>query len=117
MRIAAKRNDLRGWTPAAPVFMCGGNGDPTVFFALNTGTMANLWAALPPGLVTVLDVDSAVTGPTDPFAAAKVGFANAKTTLIAASGASAAVAVTAAYHGSLVPPFCNAAARGFFSQF
>ena len=35
----------------------------------------------------------------------------------AAAGANAAVAVTAAYHGGLVPPFCNAAARGFFSQF
>ena len=69
------------------------------------------------GLVTVLNVDSPATGATDPFAAAKVGFANAKAATAAAAGANAAVAVTAAYHGGLVPPFCNAAARGFFSQF
>jgi len=34
-----------------------------------------------------------------------------------AAGANAAATITAAYHGTLVPPFCNAAARGFFSQF
>jgi uridine phosphorylase len=88
-----------------------------VFYALNTGVMGALWGGLPAGRVTVLNVDSAVTGATDPFAAAKVGFANAKTATATAAGANAATAVTAAYHGGLVPPFCNAAARGFFSQF
>jgi hypothetical protein len=117
IRIAGAKNDLRGWTPAAPVLLCAGNGDPTVFYSLNTGVMKALWGALPAGLVTVLDVDSAVTGPGDPFAAAKLGFANSKTSTATAAGANAAAAVTAAYHGTLVPPFCNAAARGFFSQF
>ncbi len=117
MRIAGVKNDLRGWTPAAPVLLCAGNGDPTVFYSLNTALMGALWGALPKGLITVLDVDSAVTGATDPFAAAKLGFAQTKGALITASGANAAAAVTAAYHGTLVPPFCNAAARGFFSQF
>lgn len=117
LRQAAKKNDLRGWTPAAPVLLCGGNGDPTVFYSLNTKLMGALWAGLPAGLVTVLDVDSAPTGATDPFAAAKVGFGQSKSALAASAGANAAQAVTAAYHGSLVPPFCNAAARGFFSQF
>lgn len=117
MRIALKANDLRGWTPAAPVLLCGGNADPTVFFNLNTQVIAASWAALPPGLVTVLDVDSAPTGPADPFAAAKLGFANAKAATAVAAGAGAAAAVTAAYHGTLVAPFCTAAARGFFSQF
>lgn len=117
LRIAAKKNDLRGWTPAAPVLLCAGSGDPTVFYALNTGVMGALWAGLPVGRVTVLNVDSAVTGPADPFAAAKVGFANAKTATATAAGANAAAAVTAVYHGGLVPPYCNAAARGFFSQF
>lgn len=118
IRLAATKNDLRGWSPAAPVLLCAGNGDPTVFYSLNTGLMGALWAPqVAAHLVTVLDVDSAVTGPGDPFAAAKVGFANAKAATIAAAGPNAAVAVTAAYHGGLVPPFCNAAARGFFSQF
>lgn len=118
LRIAAKKNDLRGWTPTSPVLLCAGNGDPTVFYSLNTQVMGALWAPLVSAhLVTVLDVDSAPTGATDPFAAAKVGFATLKAATAAAAGANAAVAVTTAYHGSLVPPFCNAAARGFFSQF
>jgi predicted esterase len=117
IRIAGARNDLRGWTPAAPVLLCAGNGDPTVFYSLNTGLMKALWGALPAGLVTVLDVDSAVTGATDPFAAAKMGFAQTKQAMAVAAGANAAATITAAYHGTLVPPFCNAAARGFFSQF
>jgi hypothetical protein len=121
LRIAAKMNDLRGWTPQAPVLLCAGNGDPTVFYSLNTGLMGALWAPqVAAHLVTVLDVDSLAssTGPaTDPFYAAKAGFAQSKAATAAAAGASAAAAVTAAYHGTLVPPFCTAAARGFFSQF
>lgn len=99
------------------MLLCAGNGDPTVFYSLNTQLMGSLWAGLPAGLVTVLDVDTAPTGAADPFAAAKVGFAQAKAATAAAAGANAATAVTTAYHGGLVPPFCNAAARGFFSQF
>jgi hypothetical protein len=119
LRMGAKANDLRGWTPAAPVLLCAGNGDPTVFYSLNTGLMGALWADLPTGLITVLDVDSpaGTPGAGNPFYAAKAGFAQAKSDLITASGANAAAAVTGAYHGGLVPPYCNAAARGFFSQF
>lgn len=118
LRIASKKNDLRGWTPTSPVLMCGGNGDPTVFYSVNTTLMATLWGALVNAhLVTVVDVDSLAgsPGPTlDPFYAAKAGFAQLKASTAASGGASA---VISAYHGSLVPPFCNAAARGFFSQF
>jgi hypothetical protein len=114
LRVAAQRNDLRGWAPNSPVLMCAGNADPTVFYAINTGLMAQLWTPLvSAGLVTVLDVDSAPTGATDPFAAAKVGFATAKNQVAAQGGAAA---VTQAYHGTLVPPFCSAAARGFFQN-
>ena len=44
----------------------------------------------------------------DPFAAVKAGFAQAKAGAAAQGGANA---VVQAYHGSLVPPFCNVAAR------
>lgn len=125
-RIAAKLNDLRNWTPTRPVLLCAGNADPTVFYSLNTQVMQSYWSApsparAAPGLLTVLDVDSAPTGATDTFAAAKVGFAQAKTSTAqgaVAAGATdgGASAVIQAYHGSLVPPFCNAAARGFFQQ-
>jgi hypothetical protein len=126
MRIASKKNDLRNWTPTRPVLLCAGSNDPTVFYSVNTQLMQGFWSSPSPaapaaGLLTVLNVDSAPTGAADPYAAAKVGFGQAKAGTAAAAvaaGASdgGASAVTLAYHGSLVPPFCNAAARGFFQQ-
>jgi hypothetical protein len=111
LRVAAKLNDLRNWTPTRPVLLCGGNADPTVFYGVNTQLMQG----------NVLDVDSAPTGATDPYAAAKGGFAQAKAATAQAAVAAGATdggagAVVQAYHGGLVPPFCNAAARSFFQQ-
>jgi len=121
LRVASFKNDLlkQNWTPAQPMLLCGGNADPTVFYGLNTQGAQAYFAGkgVPAQAVTVLDVDSAPTGATDPFAAAKVGFGMLKTSTATAAGANAASAVAQAYHGSLVPPFCNAAARGYFSQF
>lgn len=115
LRVAAYKNDLlaQNWTPAQPMLLCGGNGDPTVFFSANTSTAKAYFTGkgVPDQAVTVLDVDSAPTGMNDPFLLAKGGFAQAK------AAAGDAAAVLQAYHGSLVPPFCNAAARGYFAQF
>jgi len=126
MRIATKKNDLRSWTPTRPVLLCAGSSDPTVFFNANTQLMERFWSSPSPaaaatGLVTVLNVDSLPTGGSDVYAAAKAGFTLAKTRSAAAAVAGGASdggvsAVTQAYHGSLVPPFCNVAARGFFQQ-
>ena len=126
MRLAAKKNDLRSWTPTRPVLLCAGSGDPTVFYSITTQLMQAFWsspspAAPAPGLLTVLDVDSSSTGAQDPFAPAKAGFAQAKAGTAAAAVAAGASdggtsAVVQAYHGGLVPPFCNVAARGFFQQ-
>jgi hypothetical protein len=125
LRKAFKANDLRNWTPGRPVLLCGGNADPTVFYNVNTQVMQRYWTvggtSMPAGLLQVLDVDSAATGASDPYAAAKAGFAQAKASTAAAAVAGGArdggaSAVIQAYHGSLVPPFCNAAARGFFGQ-
>jgi len=118
LRQAFKANDLRNWAPKRPVLLCGGNADPTVFYKVNTALMQGLWSApsplaLPAGLLTVLDVDSASGGAADPFAAVKAGFANAKAGAAAQGGANA---VVQSYHGTLVPPFCNVAARAFFQQ-
>jgi hypothetical protein len=134
LRQAFKANDLRGWTPpsTSPVMLCGGQNDPTVFYAPNTGTMATLWAPLvTAGLVTVVNVDPGTSAPSGPFAALQAGFlttenavATAAATAVAAAGGNAAAqtaaaqsAVTQNYHGTLVPPFCAAAAFGFFSHF
>ena len=144
VRQATKHNDMRTWHPTPgptpePVLLCGGGNDPTVFFPTNTGTMAGTGASgsTPPnhagtfwdaeataGLVRVLDVDTAVlTAPNSPdgFDPLRVGFAAAKTaTAQAAIAAGAtdggAAAVTQAYHGTLVPPFCSKATQGFFAQ-
>ncbi|WP_394212600.1 alpha/beta hydrolase family protein [Psychrobacter piscatorii] len=40
LRKALKDNDLRGYIPKMPTLLCGGNQDPTVFYDLNTGSMA-----------------------------------------------------------------------------
>ncbi|MEP6965856.1 MAG: prolyl oligopeptidase family serine peptidase, partial [Polaromonas sp.] len=66
LRIAAKKNDLRNWTPKSPVLLCGGSSDPTIFYNVNTQLMQGFWsapspAAAAPGLLTVLNVDSAPT--------------------------------------------------------
>jgi hypothetical protein len=98
--------------------MCGGNADPTVYYANTQATQAYFLAnGLPAQALTVVDVDSAPSGATDPFAAAKLGFAQFKANTAAAAGSNATLqtaAVAAAYHGTLVPPFCNVVARGFF---
>jgi hypothetical protein len=127
-RKAARANDLRTWTPTVPVLMCGGQNDPTVFFQSTLLTQGYFAAHGANALITVVDVDSAPAGASDPFATAKVGFGLAKAAVADAAASAttgdatakavaAATAVVQSYHGTLVPPFCNAVARGFFQNF
>ena len=109
-RVHLKGNDLRNWTPSAPMLLCGGNSDPTVFF-FNTTLMEKYWAAHPPSPAPlILDVDSSPT-PADPYGGLKTAFGVAKD-LVLASGGEAAV--LSAYHAQLVPPFCLSAVKSFF---
>lgn len=118
LRKALKANDLRNWTPTAPILLCAGNSDPTVFY-LNTQLMQGYWASVAADApVTVLDIDSAV-GSNDAFASQKAGFSIAKDLVRAdavLSGASDGgdSAVLAAYHVDLVAPFCLSAVKSFF---
>lgn len=115
-RKASLKNDLRDYVPTVPVLLCGGAGDPTVFWANAQATAAYFVSqGLTAPALQVLDVDSAI-GAGDPYATVKGGFAQvkAKTAADAGGGAAGDAAVAVAYHGTLVPPFCNAAARGFF---
>jgi hypothetical protein len=124
LRQALYNNDLRNgaWMPASPTLLCGGNADPTVFFTVNTGTMAAFWSPLvQAGLITVLDVSAT---PAPPFAAIQTGFQQSQAAQLAfyesAAGGSLSPAeaqqlLVEGYHGS-VAPFCAAAARAFFSQ-
>ncbi len=112
---AAAKNDLTGWVPNRPVGMCMGAADPTVF-ASNTADAATAFTRAGAGaLVKVFNLEDAATvGPTVAGA-----FAGAKAATAAdpnASGSSPAEKVVQAYHGGLVPPFCNVVVRGYFQQ-
>lgn len=115
LRIALKTNDLRNWTPNAPVLMCGGGNDPTVFY-FNTELMQAYWTAHPPsGAVSVVDLDSSG----DPYSDLRSGFQAAKDALRTAavlSGKDEDEAVQENYHAGLVPPFCISAAKRFFDD-
>ena len=61
LRKALKDNDLRGYIPKMPTLLCGGNQDPTVYYDLNTGSVAAILQAAASSNnlnVTVLDVDT-----------------------------------------------------------
>lgn len=125
LRLALYTNDLRNgnWAPTAPTLLCGGDADPTVFFTVNTLTMATFWPnQVAAGLVTVLDVNGTPGGA---FAAIQTGFQGSQTALLAfyQSPAGGSLSLAAAtqqlvigYH-TAVAPFCAVAARSFFSQF
>jgi S-formylglutathione hydrolase FrmB len=116
LRQAFKRNDLRNWTPTAPMLLCGGAEDPTVYY-MNTQLMQAYWATTT-APVTILDVDSSPVAD-DPYASIKDKFEIAKQ-IIAAKGVieggsdGGERAVLDAYHTTLVSPFCLAAAKSFF---
>jgi poly(3-hydroxybutyrate) depolymerase len=104
-RKALVTNTLLGWTPKRPVALCGGAGDPTVFFFDTTDAQADF--ATRGILVPAYDLESRATLPAGVVGDQLYGgFQQAK----AAAGANA----LAQYHGSLVPPFCTALVRGFF---
>jgi acetyl esterase/lipase len=121
LRLDLYKNDMRngGWAPSAPTLLCGGENDPTVFFKVDTLTMAAFWSSLPAGLVSVLDVDP-IAGPSGPYAPIQAGFQAsqvAEFTSLVGSGLTAAQAqeqLVQSYHGTSVPPFCSLAARTFF---
>jgi alpha/beta superfamily hydrolase len=120
-RQALKNNDLRNWSPTAPVLLCAGNEDPVVFF-LNTQLMQGYWAVnAPNSAVTILDVDSSPSRG-DPYKRLKKRFAATKDLITFAAVVGGATdggrsAVLQDYHGILVPTFCVQAARSFFDTY
>jgi hypothetical protein len=108
LRKDLKTNDLRTWSPTAPVLLCAGDSDPTVFY-LNTQLMTNYWTSVG-ATYTLLDVDSSPAAG-DPYATLKNEFAAVKEALVLASGEAT---MLDDYHAGLVPPFCLSAAKGFF---
>jgi poly(3-hydroxybutyrate) depolymerase len=119
-RQALKLNDLRTWSPTAPVLLCAGRSDPEVFY-FNTQLMQNYWTAVAPAApFSVLDVDSS-PGANDPYAALKTAFAIAvglvrANALLGGAKDNGDSAVLSIYHATLVPPFCLSAAKTFFDS-
>lgn len=145
LRKALKDNDLRGYVPKMPTLICGGNQDPTVYYDINTGSMAKLLQAVStnnPAVklnVTVLDVDTdnADSRPDQPsltmIGQASMNKWNANTVVTSvqtnfsssvakvkadaeAQGQNSLLAFYSNYHGGLVSPACTQATREFFAQ-
>ncbi|WP_213958222.1 MULTISPECIES: lipase family protein [unclassified Variovorax] len=101
--LAAKRNDLFGWSPRARTLLCGGAGDPTVPPAVHQIPMKADFDARGVTTVTSVDVDAQIqatygtngAAPQDPTSAAFATYYGS-------------------YHGTYEPPFCHAAARRLF---
>jgi hypothetical protein len=115
-RTALKTNTVIGtdgiggtpiaWKPAHPVALCGGAQDPTVFWSINAPVAQQIFASQNV-TVPAYDLENRASLPAGAVGDQLFGgFQQAK----AAAGANA----QAAYHGSLVPPFCTAIVRGFF---
>ena len=92
---AAKKNDLLGWKPVAPVMLCGGKDDPTVPPALHQTPMSLDFASRGVN-VTSVDVDNTIKA------------------LYGGVLATDPVTYYGSYHGTYEPPLCHQAARTFF---
>ncbi len=101
--LAAKKNDLLGWTPKAKTLLCGGSGDPTVPPSIHQTIMKADFDTRGVTTVTSVDVDATIravygvngAAPTDPAAAATY-YGN--------------------YHGAYEPPFCHQRAKLLFDS-
>lgn len=110
-RLAWLKNDLRTWTPTAPMLMCGGHADPEVGFY--NAQLSQAYFAAHGAHVPVLDVDSPL-GDNDPYALPKKVYAQTRTLIMQAGGNPDS---TENYHGGTVNLACHIAARDFFSRF
>ena len=96
LAVAAKKNDLLGWSPKSKVLLCGGAGDPTVPPAIHQNVMKADFDSR--GLMNVTSVD------VDPTIKAVYG------SVLASSPAT----YYGNYHGTYEPPLCAAQAKAFF---
>ncbi len=104
---AMQRNSLLGWKPTAPMALCNGALDPTVpgFNSVKaTASFAQQGVTVPHW-----DLEDASSVP----APIKQAFDAVKQQTVNAQGQAGMIG---AYHGTLVPPFCFALAKGYFDQ-
>ena len=98
--LDAKKNDLLGWSPRAPVLLCGGAGDPTVPPVLHQQVLKADFDRRGVTNVESVDVDAQIQAlygpaPTDPTSAAFAAYYGS-------------------YHRYFEPPLCHAQARKLF---
>ncbi len=103
--VDATRNDLLGWTPAAPVMLCGGAADPTVPPAIHQDVLMADFTARGVGNVVSVDVDPMIQATFGPGGVAPTDPTTAEFATYYGS-----------YHGGYEPPFCHAQARAFFES-
>ena len=96
--LAAKKQDLLGWNPKAQTTLCGGSGDPTVFFSVHATVAYNDFKSRGLTNVSVVDVD-----PTIKQVYGSVLASNPAT-------------YYGSYHGTYEPPFCHQVAKALFDQ-
>ena len=133
LRQDLEANDLRNYTPSMPLLMCGGHGDPEVFWDQGAGAMTEMLqskVAAHPGLrFATLDLDTGEKragtyvehGLTASRNAAlrsiatrlQGGFTAFQHAVVASKGARVGME---AYHTDEVP-YCMVAARVFFEQY
>jgi hypothetical protein len=113
-RQAAIKNDLRNFTPVAPMLLCGGQGDAATPFRLGAELMVRYWEdptrAPKPGVVSMLDFEAPAKD-ADPFGELKRIFLAERDSYLASQPWPSWVD---AYHQFLLPRYCYLAARKFF---
>ena len=102
--LAAKKNDLQGWSPKAKTLLCGGAGDPTVPYAVHLAPTKADFASRQLTNVTTVDVD--------PYVQATFGVASGSTKVAPGPTNPAFATYYGNYHGTYEPPFCNGQAKG-----
>ncbi|WP_414985886.1 lipase family protein [Acidovorax sp.] len=100
---AGVKNSFLGWTPKAPVLLCGGKGDPVVPPAIHQDVLMADLTARGVNNVTSVDVDAQVQAAFGPGGTAPTDSTSAEFATYYAN-----------YHSPYEPMFCYAAARQFF---
>jgi hypothetical protein len=122
LRRAFQRNDLRGWRPERPVFMCSLQSNPWVSFRTNQLLMTRIWADLPAGLVVSLDLEEPATdADSSHIRDLKREMRRSSDAIVegaVSQGASdgGRAALETAYHHWLGEPLCMAATLAFFES-
>lgn len=122
LRRAFQRSDLRDWSPRRPVMLCSLRSNPWVPYKTNQQLMIDLWAKLPKGLLSSLDLEEDVQSrDTDFVRELKAEFQASRRSIAATAIANGATddgqaALLNAYHHWLGEPLCMAASFKFFED-